>query len=123
MKYASFVMALLLSFAITLPLSANDLPENPDITLRVEKSKEKVVDVRLLNLQQKLTYISITTLNGADTFFRESVNNHNGYTKRFDLSDLLPGKYILTVKQGDKKIRQVIVIDAEQGMMLSNIVG
>ena len=123
MKYASFVMTLLLSFAITLPLSANDLPENPDVTLRVEKSKEKAVDILLLNLQQKRTSITLTTLKGSDTFFREVVNNHNGYRKRFDLSNLLPGKYILTVEQGDKKIRQVIVIDAERGMMLSNIVG
>lgn len=123
MKYVSFVMALLLSLAISLPVSANDLPTDKDVTLRVKEVKTKTLDVTLINLQQQRTSISLKALNGSDTFFEDTINKHNGYRKRLDLRNLTPGKYILTVEQDGKKLRQVIVIDNQLGMLLSDIVG
>lgn len=123
MKYVSFVMALLLSFAISLPVSASPIPTEKDVTLRVKSVSEMTLEVALINLQQERTSITLQDLNGYETFFSEVVKNHNGYRKHLNLEELRAGRYILTVEHNGKKLQQVIVINEDLGIMLSDIVG
>ncbi len=123
MKYLNFVMALLVSLAIALPVTANDLPQDDKMKLRVEAVTENALKIKLVNLQQQTTRIELKELNGFGTYFRDVIVKHNGYLKQLDLSELGIGKYELTVKQGDRVMRQVILIDDELGIVLSNIVG
>jgi len=124
MKYLNFVMALLVSLAIALPVSANHLPQDDNkMKLRVETVKDDAVKITLINLQQQTTRVELKQLNGFDTYFSDVIVKHNGYVKQLDLSELRAGRYELTVTQGDKVLHQVVMIDAEHGIMLSNIVG
>lgn len=119
MKYLSLVLALCLS--LTIPAVANVTNPADEIQMYVTPVSEKTVDVALANLQQQRTTISIVSLDGSTTYYRDIVKKHNGYRKRLHLNELQDGRYVLVVEQGTEKRQQVIVLKKNQGMLLSAI--
>ncbi len=121
MKYVSFVLAACLSVVAAVPALASYIAGNPEVTLYVKAVKERTVEVALVNLQQESTSIAIQSLDGKTTYFQSTVKNHNGYRKRLNLKDLSFGRYLLVVEKGGQRLQQVIVLDEENGMLLSDI--
>ncbi len=97
---------------MTAPMWANDLSPvtTTDILVNAKITSGKTISLKVSNLQMEKTSIRITDLKGNNTFYRDSVKDHNGYGRRLNLSDLPSGKYMLTVKQKDENVKQIIVI-------------
>lgn len=106
---------------MTMPLMANDSsPVNPttDILVSSKIVNGKTVKLKVSNLQMEKTAILITDLQGNNTFYRDFIKDHNGYGRRLNLDQLPVGKYILTVKQKDENVKQIIVVK-ENYLLLS----
>lgn len=121
MKYLSLLLALCLAMSVSALASNQDLPVESKVNVNVKAVKERTVEVFLSNLQHERTSISIESLDGETTYFKDVVNAHNGYRKRLNLRDLPYGRYLLVVKQNGEKLQQVIVLDDQHGMLLSDI--
>lgn len=97
---------------MTLPAWANDVAPatNTDILVNAKIAEGKVLNLKVSNLQMERTSIRLTDLKGENTFYREFVKDHNGYGRRLNLDQLPSGKYMLTIKQKDEYVKQVIVV-------------
>lgn len=121
MKLRAFFSGMLM-LAMTLTLSANPISASSDgggTTL-----KSKVVDnfslhLQLINLEQEQTFIKLASLDG-DTFFQDFIARHNGYVQVLNLEDIPYGKYVLTIRQDDETITQVVV-KTEDKLILSKV--
>lgn len=108
---------------MTAPMWANDvLPiTTSDILVTAKITTGKTINLKVANLQMEKTSIRLTDMKGNNTFYRDFVKDHNGYGRRLNLSDLPSGKYMLTVKQKDEKVRQIIVV-RDNYVLLSNVI-
>ena len=108
---------------MTAPMWANDV--NPittsDILVTAKITSGKTINLKVANLQMEKTSIRITDMKGDNTFYRDFVKDHNGYGRRLNLSDLPSGKYMLTVKQKDEKVKQIIVVK-DNYVLLSSVI-
>ncbi|MEZ5039688.1 MAG: hypothetical protein R2828_07340 [Saprospiraceae bacterium] len=107
---------------MTMPLMANDSsPVKPttDILVSSKIVGGKTVKLKVSNLQMEKTAILLTDLQGNNTFYRDFVKDHNGYGRRLNLDQLPVGKYMLTVKQKDENVKQIIVVK-ENYLLLSS---
>ena len=115
-------LATLCLAVMTLPIWANDASPtvNTDILVRANIAEGKVISLKVSNLQMEKTSIKITDLKGENTYYRDFVKNHNGYGRRLNLDNLPVGKYVLTIKQKDEYVKQIIVIK-DNYLLLSQI--
>ena len=115
-------LATLCLAVMTLPVWANDASPavNTDILVRANIAEGKVISLKVSNLQMEKTSIKITDLKGENTYYRDFVKNHNGYGRRLNLDNLPVGKYVLTIKQKDEYVKQIIVIK-DNYLLLSQI--
>ncbi|MDX1941255.1 MAG: hypothetical protein SFU99_11935 [Saprospiraceae bacterium] len=121
MKYLSLLLALCLAISVPTFVSAHNFTVEPQVNVNVKTVKERTVEISLFNLQQERTSISIQSLDGETTYFKNVIKDHNGYRKRLNLKDLAFGRYLLVIEQNGKKMQQVIVLDEENGMLLSDV--
>ncbi|MCB0629997.1 MAG: hypothetical protein R2824_10430 [Saprospiraceae bacterium] len=112
-----FTLALL---ALTITLSANNDPGKLRIKSKVVEDNAIVIQV--FNLQQMPTSVSISDLEGSNTYFQKNIRRHNGYSLKLDLAELTDGRYILEVKQGEVIKKQIILIRGNYPQ-LSSIAG
>lgn len=105
-------LATLCLAVMTLPVWANDAtpPVGTDILVNAKIAEGKVISLKVSNLQMEKTSIRLTDLKGDNTFYRDFVKDHNGYGRRLNLGNLPSGKYMLTVKQKDEYVKQIIVV-------------
>ena len=115
-------LATLCLAVMTLPVWANDASPavNTDILVRANIAEGKVISLKVSNLQMEKTSIKITDLKGENTYYRDFVKNHNGYGRRLNLDNLPVGTYVLTIKQKDEYVKQIIVIK-DNYLLLSQI--
>ncbi len=108
---------------MTAPMWANDVAPitTSDILVTAKITTGKTISLKVANLQMEKTSIRITDMKGDNTFYRDFVKDHNGYGRNLNLSDLPSGKYMLTVKQKDEKVRQIIVVK-DSYVLLSNVI-
>lgn len=107
MKQLSIV--LVFAFAIfSLPSFANN-NNTGKLLYKVKPLQEKTITLRLANLQQQSTKVSIKSLSGT-VYFEDFIRKHNGYIKKINLERLPNGKYTVNIKNGSTEIVQVIVI-------------
>lgn len=119
-------LSFLLFFAVATP-TATDFPAPPASTLTVAAAdpllvstypKQHQLTLRLANLQQQRTTITLEEMNGT-AVCRRSVRDHNGFAVTFDMEALDNGRYVLVVKKGDTVRKQVIRKD-EDGVRCSD---
>lgn len=106
---------------MAMPLFANDsspIKPTTDILVNTKIVDGKTVKLKVSNLQMEKTAILITDLQGNNTFYRDFIKDHNGYGRRLNLDQLPVGKYMLTVKQKDENVKQIIVVK-ENYLLLS----
>lgn len=117
MKTKCMLLGLLL--ALMLPaFSFAHAPVEP-ILVKTKAIDDEKVHVRLANLQQEMTTVTLETLKG-DVLYSQNVRKHNGYTISLDLAELPDGRYLLRVSQADTELQQVVVKN-ENGIALSRI--
>ncbi len=80
--------------------------------------REFQLDLKLINLQQQRTVITLKQLDGA-THHQTRIKEHNGYALSMQLCDVPAGRYLLTVKQG-KRLRQQVIVKSATGIMCSD---
>lgn len=113
-----FILALM---AWSLNASATNNPTG-DLRLKSHVVENNVVVVQLYNLQQEATKVSIQSLDGKTTFFRENIRNHNGYIRKINLEELADGRYVIKVNQNDESRTQVVLI-RDHKVQLSSVKG
>ena len=84
-----------------------------DIILYTADINDKIIHLRLANLQQNTTLLTIQNMSG-EVLFEEKITNHNGYAKAIDLGVLSSGRYLVHVNQKEKKLVKVMVIDGNK---------
>ncbi|MBB4080381.1 hypothetical protein GGR28_003015 [Lewinella aquimaris] len=77
------------------------------------------LSLTVANMEKQRTRIEIRDAKNNSVVFGTTVKNHNGYRASFNLSELDPGRYIVTVKKGDT-VRQQIIRKSEVGIMCSD---
>ena len=105
-------LATLCLAVMTLPVWANNSTPtvSTDILVNAKISEGKIISLKVSNLQMEKTSIKLTDLIGDNTYYRDFIKDHNGYGRRLNLDNLPAGKYMLTVKQKDEYVKQIIVI-------------
>ena len=116
MKRIFFLAALLLGI-LTMPVFAQAATPEGKILVKVAPKEGKILKINLANLQKEKTVVQLKNLEGS-TYFTKVVRNHNGFLRLLNLSQLPKGRYVLSVRQNDEIITQVVVID-EKGLQLS----
>lgn len=120
------IAALLISMNALSPGMAHSMV-NPEIeilkTYLIVKTKlvdEKIIELRIANLQEKYTEISLTDLKGDFIFYSEGVNKTNTYQKAFNIKNLADGKYLLQIENDGEVLQQVIKVTGDH-IFLSDI--
>ncbi len=115
------LLAALLWAAANVPVYAFQATPEPeaDILLKLAHVEGKILRINLANLQKERTVVQLTNLKG-DNFFTKVIRKHNGFFSKINLNELPKGRYVLSVKQSDQLISQVIVIE-DNGVKLSAI--
>ena len=115
MKGLVFAIACVL---FSLPAFAGN-PAAGDPIIRTEQVETEAFTLLLANLEKEKAFISIRELDG--TFvYSKMVKNHNGFTGKYDLSQVDAGRYVLTVSHKGKAYAAVIYVN-EEGVMLSGL--
>lgn len=99
----SFVVALLMVAALTYSAVANADPDpipvvKGSLVVKIEKGDQaKTIFVRLANLQDQRTEITIQNV-GGEIVYKEWVWNETGYAKKLKLDGMKEGDYLLFVR-------------------------
>lgn len=103
---------LIMSLALALPmlhlLATPPTIENVLLNTQVE---ERTLVIQIANLQKEKTTLTLESLDSSETFHEQVINEHNGFSTRLNLKAMPKGRYILRVKQGERSLRQVVVLD------------
>jgi hypothetical protein len=78
--------------------------------------KQDVIHFTLANLKGLRTNFTLTNLDEKTIYYSKGIKNRNGFSTNLNVSDLEDGKYLLNIKNGDTKLRQVIRI--KDGLIL-----
>ena len=84
--------------------------DNEQFIAKTKLVKENTINLTLANLQGHHTKIQLTNLDGKISYYSEWMEERNGYSRNLDVSDLVDGKYLLTVKNQEENRNQVIKI-------------
>jgi hypothetical protein len=113
----SFLSILAIASAVfyCTPALANTPPAK--LLLKVETVDQNHLTLHLANLQMETTVLSIQDFEGT-TYFRQTINDHNGYAANINLEALPEGRYLLHITGKDSQIVQVVV-KAEDALYVS----
>jgi len=113
--YAAIILSSFVSVPAEIPA-----PSNPNEPLIVRSYTGATgLEVKLANLEQEVTKISLTNLDQDKLYFSDVVRKHNGYSWNINLDQLPEGRYLLSVDKGDTLRRQVLLKTAT-GLMCSD---
>lgn len=87
---------------------------NGVLKAKTQAVKEKVINLRIVNMQQQKVRIALTDVTEDLTFYKKHVKNHNGFAENLDLQSLPEGRYMITVTTKDQKWQQVIRVAQEK---------
>lgn len=111
-------LSILLSSFVSVPVGAASMPNQYEPLIIHSYITVAGLDLTIANLEQEVTTVTLTDLNGRKKYFSEVVRKHNGYSWSIGLDKLPEGRYCLTVKKGDT-IRKQVVLKTEMGVMCS----
>lgn len=103
-----FVAIMVLAFQVT-TFANNTNPTKDDSKLYVSQTDDASFTVRLTNLQNQRTTISLKDENG-DILFRKKVKDNAAYASKFNLNQLVSGQYFLHVNRKNKTFIQPIKV-------------
>ena len=115
MKYFLFLAFFAATFTPAKATNANGVTD-PLVT-RTQVANFRL-DLKLINLQQQRTVITLRHLDGT-THHQTRIKEHNGYSLSMQLRDVPAGRYLLTVKQG-KRLRQQVIVKSDTGILCSD---
>lgn len=92
----------------------------PKLIFKMEKSDDQTITLRLSNLQQKKTTVTLRDEDGK-VFFQEVIVKHNGYTKNLNLEEMSDGLYTIIIKHDDTKYARLIKVDNDN-VLFSDII-
>ena len=101
--------------------AANYPPVEGSLLLKVSQMEDNVLLLQVANMQQASTTVSLADLNG-NTYFRQQVSKHNGYSWKVNLAEAPDGRYVLRVQQKGEQRSQVIYKNEDE-IWLSQISG
>lgn len=109
---------LLLSFT---QVQANDNPptNSGDFIMKLTETGENLLVLRMANLQQVGTSVSLHDLDG-NVYFRDYIKDHNGYSMKVNIAAIPEGRYIMRVQQKGVNKSQVIY-KGEDRLMISQV--
>lgn len=93
--------------------------EDGRMRVKTKVIAEKMINLRLVNLEQQKAKITLSSLDKVNTYYKESVQEHNGFAQNLDLSQVPEGKYLLTVKTKNQLLQQVLRVN-EDSVYLSS---
>ena len=114
----SFLFLALLTTAFTSAKAGTITDGVTDPLVARTRVEDFRLDLKLVNLQQQRTVITLKQLDGT-THHRTRIKEHNGYALSMHLRDVPAGRYLLTVKQG-KRLRQQVVVKSAAGILCSD---
>ena len=94
-------------------------PGSGDFLMSLEQSDNDLLVLRMANLQQEGTSVSLHDLDG-NLYFREYIKDHNGYSMKVDITAVPEGRYIMRVQQKGVNKSQVIY-KGEDGILISQV--
>lgn len=92
----------------------------PKLIFKMEKSDDQTITLRLSNLQQKKTTVTLRDEDGK-VFFQEVIVKHNGYTKNLNLEEMSDGLYTIIIKHDDTKYARLIKVNNDN-VLFSDII-
>jgi hypothetical protein len=117
-KWSTLVVALSLLSTYSY---ANTLPATPaKMLVKVHQLETGVLHLQLANLQKVNTTITLHDLDGT-SYFRQQVNDHNGYSIKLNLSEVPAGRYVMRIHQADGKEVSQIIYKSEDQLLLSQL--
>ena len=93
---------------ITFAAQANTTDNSP-MRLLSKVMPDQTLRIQLVNLQQQAATVELTDMNGK-TLHRDLIKNHNGYARIYNLKEVEDGRYLLTAKQGNDEVIEVVRI-------------
>ena len=96
-----------LFFCFAQAQAANFPPVDGSLLMSVTAAGDEAIVLRVANLQQEATTVSLMDLDG-NIYYRQSINNHNGYLMKVNIASIPEGRYILKVHQKEQHRTQVI---------------
>ena len=101
-------------------LQAAPLPADPgNMLVKLAPQDNDLLLLRLANLQQEVTMVTLMNLDG-DTYFNRQINKHNGYLLKINLADAPEGRYLLRVSQKGEVATRVIYKGEDQVLVSHN---
>lgn len=82
-------------------------PAENDFLMTLTQTGEDLLVLRMANLQQVGTSVSLHDLDG-NLYFREYIKDHNGYSLKVNVAAMPEGRYIMRVQQKEVNKTQVI---------------
>ena len=114
----SFLATMFFALTACIPAIANNSPVSLTtaplpFNVKTKLIKEKTFELRLFNLQQKYTYISLSDMKGKKIYFSEGLKKRNGYAKALNISNLLDGKYLLKISNQGESVTQIVRVSGD----------
>lgn len=110
MKSLKLLFSLLLLAAMPFFAQANPNPSDSEAIVKTEVDG-KILVVNLANLQGKTAKLEITSLGEKVEYYRQWVQDHNGFAQRLNLKQLPQGRYLLKVKHDGDTVQRVVKVD------------
>jgi hypothetical protein len=112
---------ILLMLALAMPLLIAQAKDTViELVLLKTKVESKSLVINLANLQKERSVLRLKSLKDNEVMYNRTINDHNGYCIRLDLSDLPQGRYVLELEQKSGNVNQVVVVNQE-GIQVSKI--
>lgn len=101
-------------------VQAAPLPTSPgDLLVKLVPQADNLLLLRLSNLQQANTTVTLMNLDG-ETYFNRQIHKHNGYLLKINLENAPEGRYVLRVSQKGEVATRVIYKGSDQVLVSYN---
>lgn len=106
-----FLIALM---ALSFSLHADNEKPEARFNVQTEVVDQSNIIYTVYNLQQMITTVRITSIDGENTFYKNVIKKHNGYSEMMRMGQLTDGRYLFEITQGETTKKQVILIRNKQ---------
>ena len=109
----SFIALLCLVSVSLIPANGKTTPQPANMIVHLENGTEKTIGLRVSNLRQLRTTVSIADLDGTP-WFKDYAHKENNYSKKLDLASLPSGDYLLRVENENETFVQAFAVQGPE---------